>query len=365
MTLVVCFANDQMPVLISDIMTSSTPNEYSQQNDPSVRRISSNTGFKEILYNFDYSQKIVKITDGFFVAWCGSVNAARKLCEYSRVAALQNQNTKRNYEELAHEIIEYRNLTLGPSGQNLQLMIVFDDEQDRNTKFLVEPDFTGDDDFGCNITSMGSGSVDFWRFIEQRGLTGPGDSRDVNIPGVGYLYDVLSFMTNAMSAQHSVGYGLENRWGLGMEVLVRKGEYFEKLDRIMTQSFTYKLGRNLKASNIAKLGANYQFYDNENLYVFKTHLGRPIGRYIVRSPDTNGAPRPLLSQYPRYPQMTVTLTSELAGRAPTFLFLEYNEAGDRSAYVKFDPFDQLDISYDLTRVRQLIRSKLKGELTRP
>ena len=138
---------------------------------------------------------------------------------------------------------------------------------------------------------MGTGVPDFCDFVTRHGGIKYNENTKVH-DLQSYLQFLLSFLSKAVSDQPIDGFGLDRRWGLGMELAVIKtSEQLTKIDRVLYQSyFCERIGAELGIEQRGERVFNY--YDGEDLVIVRQSAdGTPHRPTIVRPPD-----KPLLSQ---------------------------------------------------------------------
>lgn len=227
------------------------------------------------------AQKIVKIAPNVFLAWSGILADVIPMVEFLRYEVRRGRIDLDNLKKMFGDFLELQHERLS----RLQLALIFN-EPDRWTiwqKDCVAAEMPG---FGSIIT-LGSGTGHMEEHLKAHPLPPPPEQKDYKFPEdahkVAYL---LQYIVGAMAQQRVEGFGLDQAWGGGFEILLRKdGINLDKVDRVLFHSQFWGESEtgDVWTSQIGK--RFFQFYQGDELVILSQAKGEITQAHVVSPPD--------------------------------------------------------------------------------
>lgn len=283
MTLVFAVSDEHAPAILmaGDIMLSR---DIKIGGEPPLgREIRAPNGDT---YEVSVSQKLVKLHDRVFLGWAGELCAGERLIQKAR--SLIRSIRSLSADGLNTFRIDLQRFHVSEGLRCGYIVAILIDRENSDQEVFLSGCCT-QIHIGASqpALAIGDGVVDFAQFMRQRGGIKAEDGRSSSSLNIkDFMVPVLDFLSRATSEQPITGLGLDNRWGLGSELLSLKSQgKLAKIDRILYQSY-FRTKLNGLTVLLARGDKVFNYYDKDDLVILRQSPDRkrhnPI---LVTSPD--------------------------------------------------------------------------------
>ena len=267
-------------------------------------------------------QKIVEIRPDMFVGWSGSYTCAARFISNMRLFSRSKQIT---YKSISAECNAYFKALRPQDIYDLSVMILYYEDGyyhqiTANSATLASHDQLGD------VTVIGSGSIPFLNYVSKVPLMpfkDDGHNAPLNSNRIHYC---LSYIALTLNHQKHTGFGIEEGWGGGFEIVLSKsGGGIEKLDRVMYLTFVWWFEKAIIQTSW--VGSRYFSYISGNhLNILSQERHKSLKRHIALPPDCTMMPgEQNLYIKERTPQLLcINLHNRDTGKSRTVLAYDEN-----------------------------------------
>jgi len=268
-------------------------------------------------------QKILEISEGFFIGCAGSEVSIRKFIPF----LIPNASEKVSLEWIQKNIIRYFELNSGEQ-HKFDSLILYQDEN----YLVVMPHgqvFTVHSPVFGEVFAIGTGAPHYIDYVEE--VVNPNQQLDLKYENLQQVGLLVTFLANVITRQSLSGFGIAEGWGGAFEAVVTQADQkLKKLDNILFASMFYSVdGNNVKTSQIGN--RIFQYYQDNNLIVI-SQASKEYGKTFVIPNILDGKVRCLVNPALQSIQLLCLTFVDFSTRSQS-IKIEYNEFGVEGCYV--------------------------------